>query len=296
VTTTQLREDYRRWHRLQVATRDVDPVYPVLARLADDLGLDDDATAWLCLLHVTYYHLGSALAAFAATGKPTAPTPELLRLPTGTERRAHRVPGRLEAHWLALLGAVEDAGGPAAWLCDLPAGVSMYGRWTVLNDRVAAVHGNGRWAAYKTAELAQKVVGAQVRVADAGHAHSSGPRQGLALLHPVLPVGNGPDAVAILDRLTDNLAVELAEPDIGQVETSLCDFHSLARGGYYLGHDIDAMQQQLAAVPSDLTGPATAARLGTLPAEYLGEIGGWTGPDRDRKRVYARTGVIVERP
>lgn len=296
-TEERLLLDYTRWHHLQVATGDLDPVYPVLRRLADDLTLDDDARAWLCVLHVTYYHLGSALAAFARLPYPAAPTRagDLLHLPCGTERRGHRVPQRLYDHWCALLDTLDAAGGPHAWLTAL-GDASPTDGWGQLNDRIAAVHGNGRWAAYKLAELAQKVCGARVQVADAGHRNSSGPRHGLALLFPWTPSGNGPDVIADLDRLTAALAADLGEPDLGQVETSLCDFHGLVSGRYYLGHDIDLMAEQLAAVPSALTLPAIAARLGALPFAYLAEVGGWPGVDRARKRAYADSGVIVARP
>lgn len=288
------RADYRRWHHLQVATADLDPVYPVLRQVPDLAGMGQDALAWLCLLHAAYYHLGSAVAAWSVQPHPEPPTDGLLHLPCGTERRAHRVPERLRTHWLALLDAVTEAGGPHAWLTEGLDADSPRARWTQLNERVAAVWGNGRWAAYKTAELAQKVCGAPVEVADAGHANSTGPRQGLGLLHSV-PDGNTAPVIRQLDALTEDLAEELGEPDLGAVETSLCDYHGLVTGRYYLGHDIDAMQEQLAAVPSDLTGTLTVARLHGLPAAYLGELGGWTGVDRARRRVYADSGRIVER-
>lgn len=283
------RDDYRRWHHLQVATRDVDPAYPVLRGIVDQLGLDRDSAAWLVLLHVGYYQMGSALAAFAALPKPTAPSPALLRLPTGTERRAHRDVRQWDRHWRALLDAFDAHGGPYGWIT--AAGTD----WAALNDHLATVYGNGRWAAYKTAELAQKVLDVPTEVADAGHAHSSGPRKGLALLHRI-PAGNTAGDVAVLDGLTTTLADELGEHDIGQVETSLCDFHSLVKGGYYLGHDIDAMAEHLMKVPGDLTQAAFDARATTLPPAYLAEaVGRPLAVDRDRKRAYATTGRILER-
>jgi len=285
----RLRGDYLRWHHLQVATRDVDPAYPVLRAIVDQLGLDRDSAAWLVLLHVGYYQLGSALAAFAEVPKPAPPTPALLRLPTGTERRAHRDVRQWDRHWRALLDAFDAHGGPYGWLT--AAGTD----WAALNDHLTRVYGNGRWAAYKTAELAQKVLDVPTVVADAGHAHSSGPRKGLALLHRI-PGGNTAGDVAILDDLTTALAAELAESDIGQVETSLCDFHSLHKGGYYLGHDIDAMAEHLMKVPGALTQVAFDARAATLPPPYLAEaVGRPLVVERDRKRVYANTGRILER-
>ncbi|WP_041939201.1 MULTISPECIES: ADDT family thymidine hypermodification transferase [Frankia] len=280
---------YWRWHQLQVTTRDIDPVYPVLRHVIRAAGLDRDQAVWLVVLHVAYYQLGSALAAWGAQPVPGGPRPGLLTLPTGTERRAHRDVRQFARHWAGLLGAFDRHGGPAGWL---DAGGAD---WRRLNEHVAQVEGNGRWAAYKTAELAQKVLDVPTVVADAGHAHSTGPRRGLALLYPRLPAGNRPVDIQVLDRYTRRLARRLGEADIGQVETSLCDLHSLTRGHYYLGHDIDAMQQQLTRVPSDLTAAAFAARAARLPAAYLGERGGWSGVDRERKRVYARQGIICTR-
>lgn len=285
-----LRRDYFRWHHLQVGTGDIDPVYPVLRYLRDRLSLSDDDAVWLCVLHAAYYHLGSALAAFAAVPKPGWPSDErLLALPTGTERRGLRTPAKLGSHWAALLAAFEVHGGPHAWL------TSGGTDWRSLNDTVAAVRFNGRWAAYKTAELAQKVVGVPTVVADAGHAHSSGPRHGLGLLQDV-PTGNTPSVIRVLDRATRVLAYQLGESDIGQVETSLCDFRSLAHGGYYLGHDIDAMAAQLARVPSELSETAFDARVATFPFVYLAEYTGRPlAVDNARRRVYRDTGQILER-
>lgn len=281
--------DYTRWHRLQVATGDIDPVYPVLRELVRAVGLERDGAAWLVLLHVTYYHLGSALAAFAARPTPGPPARRLLRLPTGVERRGHRDQRQMERHWHGLLELFAIHGGPYGWL------TAAGNDWNQLNAHIARAVGNGRWAAYKTAELAQKVLGVSTVVADAGHRNSSGPRHGLDLLYPGLPRGNAQADIAVLDGVTSELAGRLGEVDIGQVETSLCDFASLVKGGYYLGHDIDAMQAQLMAVPSALTGEAFTARARTLPGAYLGEHRGREGVDRARKRIYLERGVIAVR-
>lgn len=284
-----LRADYHRWHHLQVDTSDIDPTYPVYRHVIAEQSLTPDRAAWLMILHVAYYHVGSALRAFAALPDPAAPHPELLRLPCATERRGHRDDRQFTRHWLALLDVFDRAGGPDAWI---RAGGTA---WPALTTHLAAVHGNGRWAAYKLGEVAQKVLGVPTVITDAGHANSSGPRKGLGLLYNDLPAGNSPGEVAELDTLTQQLADELAEPDIGLVETSLCDYHSLTRGRYYLGHDIDAMQDQLYRVRSDFTPAVFRARAATLPHAYLGELAGWVTVDTARTRIYAATGDIVER-
>jgi hypothetical protein len=286
---------YSEWHRLQVTTDDLDPAYPVLRELSEAWALDRDALCWLIALHVAYYHLGSALVAFSRTNgeaRGLPGTPEALRasglldLPTATERRGHRTRGPLANHLLAI-GETHREGG---WQWYEQSGWD----WTRLNDQLVTVTGNGRWAAYKTAELVQKVAGAPLVAADAGHRYSSGPRKGLELLFADLPTGQTPDVIAALDRATSELAAELGEPDLAQVETSLCDFHSLAKGGYYLGHDIDAMQGQLLdpRVPDPTPPEVWDARATVFSPDLLGEVNGWMGPRRALKPLFRHYGVL----
>ncbi|WAB09179.1 hypothetical protein SEA_LITTLEMUNCHKIN_3 [Gordonia phage LittleMunchkin] len=280
--------DYEAWHWLQVKTGDIDPAYPVLRRIGQQLSRDD--AAWLVLRHVTYYHLGSALRSHAEAPGPVLPE-ALLRLPTGTERRAHRDVRQFRRHWDALVEHVGRAGGPRAWLTPNASGTRG---WEVLTHRIMDVHGNGRWAAYKLCEIAAKVLDVPIVAPDAGHAYSTGPRKGLALLMTV-PPGNSDAVIALLDKRTEQLRRHLNEPDVAQVETSLCDFHSAAKGRYYIGKDIDEQLHHLHQVPSDFTPLAFAARAQSFPPVYLGEVGGWGGVDRDRCRVYRDTGRIVVR-
>lgn len=280
--------DYRRWHRLQVASGDIDPAYPVLRILGDALGPEE--AGWLVLRHVAYYHLGSALRSYCES--PGAALPDrLLKLRTGTERRAHRDVRQFRRHWDDLAVTIDRYGGVVSWLT--PTAVGVEG-WRELSDRITAVRGNGRWAAYKLAELAQKVLGAKIDAPDAGHADSTGPRKGLALLRPI-PSGNSPKEIALLNRITTVLAQHVGEADVAQVETSLCDFHSGFHGRYYIGRDIDEQQEHLIAMPSDLTPAAYAARAASFPLRFLGEVNGWNGVDKPRCRVYRDRGEIVER-
>lgn len=296
----RLRRDHRRFHELAVASGDVDPVYPVYRDLAHRLALTRAERAWLIFCHVAYYHMGSALAAFAATRRNAleaglAP----LNLPVATERRAHWSRGRLARHLTGLARAAQPYGGDlASWATDdLPD--DPHAAWSVLTERLATLDGNGRWAAFKTAEMLAAIAGVPVRAPDMGHASSSGPRHGLKLLHPDAPDGNAPPDIAQLDHLSERLVAELRGRGLAAtletVETTLCDFHALHDGGYYVGHDIDLMQDQINQVPGPLTTEIFAARVAALPAEYLGEQSGWSGVDRARKRHYRRTGQVLAR-
>jgi hypothetical protein len=267
----------------------VDPIYPVLRTLAQDLGLSVEERLRLVFCHVAYYHLGSALAFFEGRG-PT--------LPCATERRGHRDPKKLAAHLEALRAISEAPGGWSLWLEPSVAGKSPREAWKALNERLTEIYGNGRWAAYKTAEMLWKICGLPVEAADMGHLYSTGPRKGLNLLFDDLPQGSNRDEIAALDKASEKLCRLLKgeglKAPIEETETTLCDFHSLCGGNYYIGHDIDQMLRQLLDVQSGLTHPAIRARR-SLPRAYRGEVNGWSGPDKLRKGAYLRTGRILER-
>ena len=297
--------DYFRWHHAQVDTGDIDPVYPVLRELANTWDLTTEQRLWLCVVHTIWYHPGSTLVAFqqvpALSRLPR--TPEaldragLLTLPTGTERRGHRDKVQLLRHLLGLPGAF--SGDLKRWARGT---IEMHGdprrSWESVNEHLATVPGNGRWAAYKTAELWQKVADAPITAADAGHRYSSGPRKGLADLYSGIPGDQSGYAIKHLNRLTQQLADVLGEKDLAQVETSLCDFHSLLNGHYYLGHDIDGMQEDWRhpRVAAGIPPEAWEARARSFAPEHLGEKNDWNGVRRDRQRAYRDTGVMLGVP
>lgn len=292
--------DFRRFHRLAVETGDVDPVYPVLRAYGAWHGTTHENLLRLTFLHVAYYNLGSAIRAWHHLGTED----ERLRLPTGVERRGHRDPRKLARHLAQLDYIANDRGGYTGWLDRAMADEDTpEGRWDAVSDAVLSLYGNGRWAAYKACEMLAKVNGYELHAPDMGHAYSSGPRKGLELLVPNLPAGNSRDAVQVLDLASVALVAELGDEglpgaDVETVETTLCDFHATVTGGYYVGHDIDLLLAALLAwTPETLPGHAVLmeARRTSFPDAYLGELHGWTGPDRVRKRAYKDTGVIVER-
>lgn len=289
---TGIWEDYIRFHELSLQTRDVDPTYPVLKYLAKEGQLSGEDRIRLVMRFVAYYHLGSGLASFL--GKNTEP------LPCATERRGHRDPRKLAKHLDALRSVEAMPGGWERWVSNALQGSSgPREAWGKLNDAILTIWGNGRWASYKTSEILWKVCNVRVEATDMGHAHSSGPRQGLDLLFDGLPRGNSAEVVAALDHVSNRVRMRLIgaglQAPVEEVETTLCDFHSLATGRYYVGHDIDQMLRQLLDVQSGWTRRALDARFHTLPHQYLGEIHGWTGTDVNRKRAYRDTGRILER-
>lgn len=284
--------DYVRFHREQMESWDIDPVYPVLKWIGRDA--DRESALWLTFLHVAYYHIGSALAVWHEYPLPTVPRDDLLKLPTGTERRAHRDPAKLKKHLTDLVarGSLED-------FLALAVRKDPLRSWARMELLLQTIWGNGRWATYKTSEMLMKVNDVPLQATDMGHKNGSGSRHGLKLLFPEAPTGNSAREIALLDRLSqtlvDKLRAEGAPATLETAETSLCDFHSMLKGRYYVGHDIDAMLSQLQAVRSPLTEVALQARKETLPHRYLGELNGWGRTDDDRKRHYKLTGEVLFR-
>jgi len=296
-------KDYVRWHAAQVTSGDIDPVYPVFDELARAWRLRNEERAWLVFLHVAWYHPGSTLVAFARVPSLAAMprTAEglaelgLLDLPCNTERRGHRTRSMLAAHLLQVAEVYRDAGGAHSWAMAALDGAAGTAGWTRLFDALTTLRGNGRWAAYKTVEMLQKVVGLPLVAADAGHAYSSGPRKGLVDLGLGVD-GNDSAAVAELNRRTDLLAAYLGEDDLAQVETSLCDFHSLVSGHYYLGNDIDSMLGDWLSTrlpPRAIPAEAWDAREARFASGLLGEHGGWQGVRPQLRRMYRDRGIMV---
>lgn len=296
----RLWRDFRDFARLHLSSRDIDPVYPVLAALEDRIA-DEEEQLWMTLLYVTFYNLASAVEAFAADAEPDRFPEELAKLPTGTERRGFRDPPKLLKHVAALAEVRERHGSFTAWLNAGLTEDDPEGNWRILQDNIASVWGNGRWAAYKLAEILYRVHAWDVFPTDMGHAHSSGPREGQGRLYAPLE-GNDAETVATLEEQGREIlawlqASNVPVADVALVETSLCDFNSMVKGGYYIGHDIDLMQAQYARqpVPEQVRRQIYGARMDTLPRTYLGEVGGWTGPDKARCRVYAERGLVLGR-
>jgi len=289
--------DYAQFHEAQTQSRDMDPAYPVLKWFADSM--DRDSGLWLTFLFVGYYQIGSALKAFSLYPTPTVPDQDTLKFPIAQPRRSHRATLRFAQHLDSLCAKAHKHGGLGAWLDTAVTSQDPIENWKTLNNELATVFGNGRWAAYKTAEILMKSHGFNLEVPDMGNANSSGPRKGLGLFFPGLPQGNSPAEVARLDDLSaevvEHLQGKVSQVSMETAETSLCDFYAMTKGRYYVGIDIDEMQEQLLRVPSDLTHLAFKARHDTLPHQYLGELNGWEGIDKNRKTIYRDTKQIALR-
>lgn len=291
-------EQFAFFHQEMVDTNEMDPVYPVLKEMGRLLDLDKEDLTWLVHVYVAYYDMGSALNCFEENPQPRIPSNPTLNRFCATERRGHRDPYRFKPHFQSLVSIAESNGGLYSWITKYLTNDPKQS-WRAIQAPLEIIYGNGRWASYKISEMLQKVIDLPIEAPDMGHANSTGPRDGLAYLYNNLPTGNKTKDIATLDSISNDLVSKLTthgvSAKIEEVETSLCGVKSLINGHYYIGADIDKMQESLDKQPCSLTPIAYEARKNVFPHRYLGELNGWNGIDKDRLKAYKETGVILTR-
>lgn len=291
----RLLPDVARFAQLAISSTDLDPTYPVLRSVQRARGLSPDEALWSSVWFVGYYRLASALQ---VDGRVSG---RLLKLGTGVERRSLRTPVKMARHFGSVFDHAEHHGSLRLWLTN-GFGKDPYVNWTRLRENYGQAWGNGRWATYKLAEVLKEVNDFNLEAPDMGHDGSTGPVSGLHLLYGRPHPAPKQDLLRRYDAQGIDLKVRLETHgvtglNLARVETVLCDFHNLANGGYYVGHDIDVMQADLARpeVPDWVRHELLAARRVSTPHAYLGELRGWLGPDKHRRKHYAATGEVLGR-
>lgn len=301
-----------RFARAMIRSCDIDPLYPVLRHMISMMNREQQL--WLTFLYVAWYNLPSGYAAFLTHPAfdsglaQTSIDPQLLKLPTGIERRNHRG-GTVARHINDYVRQLSRryAGEQFAFYTDGLDPNDPIANWRLLTERLQTIWGNGRWAAYKHCEILMKVHDLPLAAPDMGNQFSSGPREGLAYFFNV-PDGQDAATIRLLDRMGIHLQRRLhhefgVELGIEELETILCNWKSLKKGKYYVGHDIDELQEQIARGEHERWLPIRAreslyhARQVALPNHYLGELQnpGWCGVDKRRMTAYRDRGKVLVR-
>lgn len=289
--------DVARFAQLAIASTDLDPTYPVLRAVHRGRGLNVEQELWSSVCFVGYYRLASSLQ---CSLDPSIPNARTLRLGTGVERRTLRTPEKMRRHWLSVATLIDMHGSLADWLLE-GFGPDPYENWKRLRENYGRAWGNGRWATYKLAEVLREVNGFKLAPPDMGNDGSTGPIAGLHMLYGPPTPRPRPDLIRLYDAQGLDLKIRLGNEgvlaNLAQVETVLCDFHNLVTGHYYVGHDIDVMLADLrrAEVPEPIRSEVLAARRVSIPHDYLGELRGWSGVDKQRRWHYRVTGEVLAR-
>jgi hypothetical protein len=164
--------------------------------------------------------------------------------------------------------------------------------WKAARCGLETVSGAGPWASYKWADLLVSVHGLPFEASDigvGGQGETAGPVCGMVLLTG----RTWKECAAKVDlqrALLDEARVAgVPFRGLDQLETALCDFNSMAKGGYYHGHDIDQQMVQLNTSSAGLW----EARTESFPVRFRGEASGWSGVRKDFKRAYADRKELV---
>jgi hypothetical protein len=281
------RYDFIRFAQLQLSTRDIDPAYPVLKSAFDAEAIDTETRLWRLVLYLTYYNLTSAAEAWTRTPQPSLEGIDAL--PTGIERRGMRGnPEAVRKFIKSLLDKRRQCGSLEKWI-ERDFGMIPSRSWRRIRESMETCWGAGSWASYKWADLLKNVMQYPITADDiglGGGSTTAGPVPGLALLTGE-PVEKCFKDVALQVKTYEEMRLHVPFEGLEEFETALCDFNSLSKGNYYVGHDIDQMAERL---PEGSI--FWAARRASLPNQCLGEIQGWSGVRKELKSLYLNNRVI----
>jgi len=276
----------------QIHSWDIDPTYPVLKELYRQEQLDPNIQLWRTFLYVTFYNLGSCHRVWSKYPEPSLPDLDILRQPTGIERRGFRArPDIVQNHIQAALDAT--GGDFEAWVTDYGTGEDG---WNQARFAMKSLPWGGDWSAYKWADLLSNTHDVPIDAPDfglGGGGATAGPIPGMVMLTGHSWKECATNTQLQRDLLDRCLKAGVPFRGLDQVETSLCDFNSLCRGRYYVGHDCDSQMEHFRSgdVPSNFWDARSP-----IPVEYRGEKGNWFGVDKPLKRVFIETSRLYTRP
>jgi hypothetical protein len=276
----------------QLSSGDIDPMYPVLREVYAKEEVDLETALWRTFLYVTWYNVGSAELAWKRYPSPARL--DTIRLPTGTERRAFRGNDLAQVHVNAMYEAVfRPHRSLSAWV-RVCVGEGGERGWRSVRSSFQSIPYGGHWSSYKWADLLKNVHGYAITADDigvGGGGESAGPIPGMVTLTGENWKRCARDVGLQKELLAETRKRGVAFSGLDQLETCLCDYNSLTHGRYYVGHDIDDQQTKLESSGSSEV--FWAARKAVFAPRYLGELSGWSGVRKDRKRAFVDRGELV---
>lgn len=288
-------QDFVRFAKAQVVSGDIDPTYPVLKEVYRAQKVSREVALWRTLIFVATYHLGFSREVWTMR----APEPravdftDFAGIVTGIERRGFRGRPDHAARFVndVYVGEADE---------DLCGWVDSFGNGEAGWDRARAAlqkaRGAGPWAAYKFADLLAHVHDVDITASDlgvGGGSETAGPIPGMVALYQGAYSWQDCAARVDLARVLLGVCRKCGVPFTGldQLETALCDFNSLLKGRYYVGHDIDDQMEKLKGC-----GPIFWEARSVFPDFFRGEVGGWFGIRKELRAAYRDRGEVLHAP
>jgi hypothetical protein len=287
----KLFSDFCIFSKKQLASWDIDPMYPLLKNYYRAKSLSWNEALWHTALYVGLYNIGSAAQCWKMFPKQKhIPAGTMPQMQTGTERRLFR--GRINDFVTCMNDMNKRSNGNlSSWVSKTASQGGERG-WADARKQFESIKFNGPWASYKWADLLKQVHDYPITASDigvGGGSKSAGPVAGMEKLtgRPWKECAEDIGLQKELYRVSIRAGVPFNGLD--QLETALCDFNSLYKGRYYPGHDIDMQMEHLAYCDASLW----EARAKAIPLEYRGEVVGWFGVRKELLAKYRDENVIV---
>ncbi|HHZ95253.1 MAG TPA: hypothetical protein EYN67_06800 [Flavobacteriales bacterium] len=287
--------------RKQLKTKDYDPFHGLLIEVQK--GLDPEQAVWLSFLYMAFYNPASAYYTFLRYPYPTRIPEDYDKLHIGKQRR-NLITTSVTKHINSLVELSKNGGAKEYLTKDFTN--SKEDNWKTLLNNLRTVWGNGRWAAYTSADMFHKVNVFDVIPSTMEIDEASGPRRGVC---DITGMANSSPSVVLeeyarwIHKQLSMSVVEYPEyarlgVDMAITESLLCDFHGLKKGRYYVGRDIDRMHMRIQKVVSqtgESFGVLYRARQAVFGREYLSELNGRiVGIDLDRCKLFRDFGIIAD--
>ncbi len=286
-------KDFILFSNIQISSGDIDPTYPVLKKVCELERLDSEGTAWRVLLYLTWYNLLSSEYVFKRHPKFGKIPKVYSHLATGVERRGFRGNNKGSEMINNLVDTLRDRRMTLMeWFTSISRPTETNDGWTNLREEIETIKHNGNWASFKCADLVKNIIGiSDIKAPDigvGGNGQNAGPVPGLQVLTG-LDYKTAATNIGLQTKFFNQCRSLGAKFQyMEELETCLCDYNTMLKGGYYSGHDIDIQQVQLQNLPSVWM---TARRL-SFPSSYLGELNGWCGTRKELNGIYKNTGRI----
>jgi hypothetical protein len=293
-------DDFMLFTQYMIEQRDPDPTYEVLRARFDNIP-DHEEQLWYVLIYVAWYNLANGEWFWQQTHDDPSKmlnysADHLMEYPTGTPRRNLRGGVNMRAHVRSLLDLREKYGSFRSWLThEFTTDEDLNTR--IVYSAIKEAWGNGTWAAYKIAEILNKVLGYPVRISDMGGSNgdlvAATPKKGLELLYGTLRT-----AKEFRDASFDIFGKQSFTNDIAVLESVISEFYKCATGRSYVGLVTDVILQAINDIPhgrEEVRPVLYEARKRVLPNYGLGELNGWDGVDKNRSLLYYYTKKILRR-
>jgi DNA-binding ferritin-like protein (Dps family) len=233
-----LHRDFDIFLRKLISSNDVDPIYPFIA---STLKCFDFEPEWFCLVYTTFYSLESAIILCNEMNSAEQYNPKkFLEMRSsgilnkfGHERRGNQRGINNQNLMLSIISKE---------LLHIKKQSTKLDQQEFRNFISRTIPFHGLWSTFKIAEVFEKSLGCEnLKIDDLGIVgkdvnSNDGPVGGLRWLYGRENIYTK-DWYRIWDEFGRNLSNEY-NVDIGEVESTLCKFHKIVSGNYFIGHDI----------------------------------------------------------